>query len=191
MTPATSSLNSWTIKSSRGATGYKAVILAAPFHSTGIDLPFSLADQIPEQPYVHLHVTLLSTTSARPNSKYFNLAPSSPAPRVILTTNQGKKEGGIKPEFNSLTYHGLIRDGEWAVKIFSDHELSDAWLNEMFEDKIGWIYRKEVSSKFLFKYQTLIDCYQKKTVECLSQASANICISSSETRPGLLLCQFL
>ena len=141
--------NSWTVKSSRGKTAYKAVILAAPFHSTGINLPSSLVEQIPEQPYVHLHVTLLSTTSAYPNPKYFGLAPSSPAPRMILTTNQGKREGGIGPEFNSLSYHGLVRDGEWAVKIFSDHELSDEWLNEMFQNQIGWIYRKEVSSRFL------------------------------------------
>ena len=68
---------------------------------------------------------------------------------MILTTNQGKRGEGIEPEFNSLTYHGLICEGEWAVKIFSDHELSDVWLNEMFQDKIGWIYRKEVSSIFL------------------------------------------
>ena len=68
---------------------------------------------------------------------------------MILTTNQGKRAGGIAPEFNSLTYHGLIREGEWAVKLFSDHELSDAWLNEMFQDKIGWIYRKKVSSIIL------------------------------------------
>lgn len=145
MTPATSSSNSWNVKSSRGATNYKAVILAAPFHSAGINLPSSLAEQIPEQPYVHLHVTLLSTTSATPNPKYFGLAPSSAVPRVILTTNEGKRAGGVGPEFNSLSYHGLVREGEWAVKIFSDHELSDAWLNEMFQDKIGWIYRKEVS----------------------------------------------
>ena len=146
MTPATSDSDSWIVKSSRGTTNYKAVILAAPFHSTGIDLPPSLAEQIPEQPYAHLHVTLLSTTSATPNPKYFGLASSSAVPRIILTTNQGKRVGGTEPEFNSLAYHGLIREGEWAVKIFSDHELSDAWLNEMFQNKIGWIYRKEVSS---------------------------------------------
>ena len=122
------------------------MILAAPFHSTNIDLPSSLAEQIPEQPYVHLHVTLLSTTSTTPNPEYFGLPQSSPVPRVILTTNQGKKAGGVGPEFNSLSYHGLVREGEWAVKIFSDHELSDAWLNKLFSDKIGWVYRKEVSS---------------------------------------------
>lgn len=146
MAPATSPSNPWIVKSSRGATSYKAVILAAPFHSSGINLPSSLAEQIPKQPYVRLHVTLLSTTSATPNPKYFGLAPSSEVPRVILTTNQGKRAGGTGPEFNSLSYHGLIREGEWAVKIFSDHELSDTWLNEMFQDKIGWVYRKEVSS---------------------------------------------
>lgn len=145
MTTATSSPNSWNVKSSRGTTNYKAVILAAPFHSTGINLPSSLAEQIPEQPYVHLHVTLLSTTSATPNPKYFGLPPSSAVPQVILTTNEGTRAGGVGPEFNSLSYHGLVREGEWAVKIFSDHALSDAWLNEMFQDKIGWIYRKEVS----------------------------------------------
>ena len=149
MTPATSSSNPWIVKSSRGATNYKAVILAAPFHSTGIDLPSSLAELIPEQPYVHLHVTLLSTTSATPNPKYFGLPPSSAVPRMIVTTNEAKRAGGVGPEFNSISYHGLVREGEWAVKIFSDHELSDAWLHEMFPDKIGWIYRKEVSSIIL------------------------------------------
>ena len=65
---------------------------------------------------------------------------------MIVTTNEAKRAGGVGPEFNSISYHGLVREGEWAVKIFSDHELSDAWLHEMFPDKIGWIYRKEVSS---------------------------------------------
>ena len=56
----------WTVKTDRSSANYKAVIIAAPFHSTGISLPDTLASQIPPQPYVHLHVTLLTTTSAQP-----------------------------------------------------------------------------------------------------------------------------
>ncbi|KAF8973540.1 Prenylcysteine lyase-domain-containing protein [Flammula alnicola] len=141
--PKSSTSHLWSVKSSRATVDYKAVILAAPFHSTGIDFPSSLSEQIPEQPYVRLHVTLVSTTSATPNPEYFGLPPSSSAPRMVLTTYQGGREGHTKPEFNSLSYHGLIRDGEWAVKIFSKKELSDEWLNNMFQGQVGWVHRKE------------------------------------------------
>ncbi|GLB36511.1 putative prenylcysteine lyase [Lyophyllum shimeji] len=133
----------WTIKTSLGSIDYKAVILAAPFHSTGIALPSAIASSIPEQPYVHLHVTLLTTTSPTPNPAYFGLQPGSSVPSAVLTTYEGVRNGRKEPEFNSLSYHGLIREGEWAVKIFSKERLSDEWLNNMFLDKVGWVYRKE------------------------------------------------
>ena len=146
--PKSSSSHLWSVKSGRGTVNYRAVILAAPFHSAGLAVPLSVSDKIPKQPYVHLHVTLLSTTSPTANPSYFGLPSSSSVPQMLLTTNQGAREGGKKPEFNSLSYHGLIRDGEWAVKIFSDHQLSDEWLSSMFAGKIGWVHRKEVS--FIF-----------------------------------------
>lgn len=136
----------WSVKSAQGTVDYKSVILAAPFHSTGIKLPLALTEQIPAQPYVHLHVTLLTTTSPTPNPEYFGLSASAEAPRMILTTNETAKAGGTKLDFNSLTYHGLVREGEWAVKIFSDHEITDEWLDHMFRGKVGWVLRKQVSS---------------------------------------------
>jgi len=141
--PSSSSSQLWSVKSGRGTIDYKAVILAAPFHSTGITFPLSISDQVPEIPYVHLHVTLLSTTSTNPNPAYFGLSSSSTVPRMMLTTNQGARDGRTKPEFNSLSYHGVIKDGEWAVKIFSENELSDEWLNAMFQGQVGWVVRKE------------------------------------------------
>ncbi|KAI9057361.1 hypothetical protein FKP32DRAFT_1746212 [Trametes sanguinea] len=134
---------------------YRSVILAAPFHQTDINFKASLAP-VPEQPYIHLHVTLLSTSSPSPNASYFNLAKGSKAPTSVLTTYDGvRARGGPEPEFNSLTYHGSVRamdgevrrnaqgDQEWVVKIFSKMRVSDEWLEKVFDGKVGWVYRKE------------------------------------------------
>ncbi|KAG5650639.1 hypothetical protein H0H81_011522 [Sphagnurus paluster] len=134
----------WEVKSALGTRKYQAVILAAPFHSSGITIPSPLATSIPKQPYVHLHVTLLTTTSPTPDPTYFGLKPGSILPNMTLTSWEGVRRGGNEPEFNSLSYHGLVREGEWAVKIFSSARLSDEWLNKMFSGQVGWIHRKEV-----------------------------------------------
>ncbi|KAF9015454.1 Prenylcysteine lyase-domain-containing protein [Cyathus striatus] len=133
----------WVVRSERGTTEYKAVILAAPFHFTNISLPTDLAELVPEQPYVHLHVTLLTTASPSMNSNYFKLPPTSEPPKMMLTTHEGARKGGKEPEFNSISYHGLVREGEWAVKIFSKKRISDEWLDKLFNSQIGWVYRKE------------------------------------------------
>ncbi|KAG6885530.1 hypothetical protein C0993_000526 [Termitomyces sp. T159_Od127] len=140
---STSPSTQWTIKSSLGEKNYKAVILAAPFHSTGIAIPPSLADSIPEQPYVHLHVTLLTTTSPKPNPTYFKQQSASILPEMTLTTYEGVRNGKKEPEFMSLSYHGLVREGEWAVKIFSKQRISDELLIRLFSDQVSWIYRTE------------------------------------------------
>ncbi len=136
---------------------YRAVILAAPYDQTDI----SFSTKVPvvpvqKRPYVHLHVTLLSTSSPTANASYFNLGHGHKAPNSILTTYDGvRQRGHPEPEFNSLTYHGhvLAKDGtkrvnaegedEWAVKIFSKQRLEDEWLREMFSGKLGWVLRKE------------------------------------------------
>ncbi|KAF5377177.1 hypothetical protein D9615_006339 [Tricholomella constricta] len=133
----------WVVKSASGTVNYQAVILAAPFHSSGINLPPSLASSIPEQPYVRLHVTLLTTTSPTPDPAYFGLSAGAVLPNMTLTTHEGVRNGRKEPEFNSLSYHGLVRDGEWAVKIFSKERLSDQWLSKMFLGQVGWVHRKE------------------------------------------------
>ncbi|TDL28887.1 FAD/NAD(P)-binding domain-containing protein [Rickenella mellea] len=139
----------WTVRTSSGDVEvYDDVIIAAPFHSTGIKLmPYSAAAPIaviPPQPYVHLHVTLLTTPTPRPNPDYFSLPPNSAIPRTVLTTNEGVRSGGQEPEFNSLSYHGSMIDGrdEYIVKIFSKHNISDEWLEKVY-GKVGWVYRKE------------------------------------------------
>ncbi|EIN13462.1 FAD/NAD(P)-binding domain-containing protein, partial [Punctularia strigosozonata HHB-11173 SS5] len=59
--------SAWELKTSASdrlsTKEYDSVILAAPFHSTGIEFPRRMRDRVPKQPYVHLHVTLLTTTS--------------------------------------------------------------------------------------------------------------------------------
>jgi prenylcysteine oxidase / farnesylcysteine lyase len=141
----------WTIHSTAGSVDYKAVILAAPFHSTNISFPDFISSSIPPQPYVRLHVTLLTTTSPSVNPEYFGLGRGAKVPRTILTSWQGAREGGKEPEFNSLNYLGVVRDGtdqegetEWAVKIFSDKRIEDEWLEYVFQGKVGWVLRKEV-----------------------------------------------
>ncbi|RDB28429.1 Farnesylcysteine lyase [Hypsizygus marmoreus] len=143
VTEASSSSHHWAVKTSAGTVEYKAVILAAPFHSTGIEISPSLAAQIPKQQYVHLHVTLLATTSPTPDPAYFGLPAGAKLPNMMLTTYEGARAGGKEPEFNSLSYHGQVREGEWAVKIFSKDRISDEWLNKLFLGKVGWVLRKE------------------------------------------------
>lgn len=64
-----------------------------------------------------------------------------------MTTYEGVRQGGVEPEFFSLSYHGPIAEGkeEWAYKIFSKEVISDEWLNKMFDNQVTWVHRKEVS----------------------------------------------
>ncbi|KAI0354058.1 FAD/NAD(P)-binding domain-containing protein [Trametes cingulata] len=148
----------WLVKSSAFDQPrlYRSVILAAPFHQTKINFKAASLAPVPQQPYVRLHVTLLSTSSPTPNATYFNLGHGAKAPTTLLTTYEGVRvRGGAEPEFNSLTYHGPLRgkDGalrtnafgeqEWVVKIFSKQRIEDVWLQQMFEGNVGWVLRKE------------------------------------------------
>ncbi|KAJ7596706.1 Prenylcysteine lyase-domain-containing protein [Mycena floridula] len=140
--PKSSGSHHWRIESDKGTKNYKAVILALPFHSSGINLPSSLSSQIPVQKYVRLHVTLLTTTSPTMNPAILNLSEKTRVPRMLLTTYDGARNGGKEPEFNSISYHGLVRENEWFVKIFSKERVSDEWLHKAF-DQVGWVHRKE------------------------------------------------
>ncbi|KAG6837890.1 hypothetical protein H0H93_013043 [Arthromyces matolae] len=142
---SSSASSRWTVKSSLGTKQYKAIILAAPFHSTGIKTSPTVAESIPAQPYVHLHVTLLTTTSPKPNATYFKQSKDSALPEMMLTTYEGARNGKTEPEFNSLSYHGVVREGEWAVKIFSKERMSDEFLSTLFSGQVGWVHRKVVN----------------------------------------------
>jgi prenylcysteine oxidase / farnesylcysteine lyase len=132
---------------------YDHIILAAPFQSSLITLLGSSAKFEPPVDYIHLHVTLLTTTVARPNPVYFGLRSGASLPSMILTTHDaGRRDPtAAEPEFNSLSYHGLTRPKdhplgpEWVVKIFSKATITDEWLEKVFgKGNVGWVYRKEV-----------------------------------------------
>ncbi|KAG2753348.1 FAD/NAD(P)-binding domain-containing protein [Suillus brevipes Sb2] len=142
----------WTVYTSAGSQTYQGVILAAPFHQTNIILPSDLAELIPPQPYVDLHVTLLTTRSEHPRPEYFGLAPNAQVPATILSTYESARAGGVEPEFNSISYHGKVRkldgaagdavtDPESTVKIFSEERITDEWLETVFGN-VSWVYRK-------------------------------------------------
>jgi len=141
ITPTTS--NQWVLNSDRGSETYSAVILSAPLHSTKMEVPDEISSRVPPQPYIHLHVTLLTTTASSIPAQSFSLPASTKIPPMLLTTFEGARNGGKEPEFNSLSYHGLISEGEWVVKIFSKARKSNKWLSKMFDGKVGWVHRKE------------------------------------------------
>ena len=145
----------WTIVTKEERRDYDVVVIAAPYHTSHISLPADLSSLIPPQPYIHLHVTLLTTTAATPNPVYFGKKPGAEVPTFVLTTLDGVRRGGRAPEFNVLAYigqatlakngiHDRQETGEWVVKIFSMEHISDEWLATMFQNQVGWVLRKEV-----------------------------------------------
>lgn len=173
---------------------YAGVIIAAPFHSTGITLsPPTLASLIPKTSYVHLHVTLLATTAPYPNPTYFHLSPAAKTPKTILTTKSGGSGTGL--EFNSLAYQRPIRkvqvDGteidEHVVKIFSSERVDDSWLAIMFgKGKVGWVYRHEASLFWINSHEkTLISV---ELVGCVSLPPTDCYVPACETRRRVVLC---
>jgi prenylcysteine oxidase/farnesylcysteine lyase len=149
--------HTWTIVTEAERRDYDAVVIAAPYHTSQISLPADLSSLIPTQPYIHLHVTLLTTAAATANPEYFGYKPGYKVPTTILTSLDGLRRGGKAPEFNSLSYHGQAKfaknethdrqgTGEWVAKIFSMERISDEWLAAMFQNEVGWVVRKEVCS---------------------------------------------
>ncbi|KAG9126281.1 hypothetical protein FRC07_004092, partial [Ceratobasidium sp. 392] len=131
-----------------GEETYDAVVLAAPYKGTKIEIDapeLDLDKAFPPVNYVHLHVTLLSTTAEHPQASYFlpNAAPGTKVPQSILTTSAG----GVEPEFSSLTYHETIQhngQSKRIVKIFSKARVEDNWLEKVFgAGTVDWVFRKE------------------------------------------------
>ncbi|KAG8731551.1 hypothetical protein FRC11_003763, partial [Ceratobasidium sp. 423] len=124
---------------------YDAIIIAAPLPLTNIEFinTASKPSSFPKVNYLHLHVTLLTTTTPSLLPTYFKVDNSSALPGTVLTT----AEYGSKPQFNSIRYQAKIeRNGktEYVVKIFSPGEISDDTLATLFgKGSIGWVFRKE------------------------------------------------
>lgn len=137
-----------TAKHEKGGV-YDAVVVAAPFSLSNIKLNhLPQPSTFPKVDYVHLHVTLFTTTTTSLRPGYFKADPlDGPLPGTVLTT----AASGIQPEFNSIRYQASIQKNgttEYVVKIFSRTRVSDNLLDKLFGRKsIGWIYRKEVSCR--------------------------------------------
>jgi prenylcysteine oxidase/farnesylcysteine lyase len=146
-------------ESSTPSPPFDAVIFAAPWHGALASLRTQIQTDtvldridraIPPQPYVHLHVTLLTTTSVHPQGRFFGMDDDAAVPTTVITSAEtSRNTGSTSPDFQSITYHGRVApdSDEWVVKIFSLERRSDEWLGEVFgKDNIGWVLRKEWDS---------------------------------------------
>lgn len=66
---------------------YDAVIIATPWHNADITL-LNTRERVKSKPFVHLHVTLLTTSRERPRSEYFGLGEQDLVPTTILTSSE-------------------------------------------------------------------------------------------------------
>ncbi|GEM09150.1 prenylcysteine oxidase [Rhodotorula toruloides] len=132
----------WVVRTSSGVGSgtYDAVILAAPFHQTGIQMVNSLApSRIPKQTYVPLYVSFVMTNASAPQAAYFGFPDNTVMPVEIFGTFTTSSSS--KPTFNSLNYLRALspetsaRLGEGifhVVKMFSDHPLEADMLDHLF-----------------------------------------------------------
>lgn len=132
---------------------FDQVFFAAPWHLSPIDKTVAkeFARKIPEQDYVHLHVTLLTTNAPWPSPAYFGLLDYRPIPGTILTTDATYRKTGEKdfyPAFQSISYHGetFPGSGEYVVKLFSKTKLDNDFLHTLFNSTPTWVLRKEWDS---------------------------------------------
>ncbi|CUA74616.1 hypothetical protein RSOLAG22IIIB_05623 [Rhizoctonia solani] len=142
---AKGSNSKYAVITDKGAATFDAVIVAAPLPLTNIEFinTANRPSKFPKVNYLHLHVTLLTTTTPSLLPGYFKLDNSSALPGTVLTT----AEYGPKPQFNSIRYQATInRNGktEYIVKMFSPAKISDETLATLFgKESIGWVFRKE------------------------------------------------
>jgi len=135
---------------------FDAVFLAAPWHSSKAISTLSrhLSQPIEYHPYVHLHVTLLTTTRSSPLPSFFHLPDSASVPNTILTTGlTSRQTGKPPPRFQSITWHGetFLGSGEWVVKIFSLTRVNDRFIRALIGEDPTWLLRKEWDSYPLLK----------------------------------------
>ncbi|KWU45646.1 hypothetical protein RHOSPDRAFT_32568 [Rhodotorula sp. JG-1b] len=160
----------WVVKTASGIGGgtYDAIILAAPYHQTGIHFVNSLAPAlIPKQPYVKLYVTFIITNATTPQASYFGLKEGTPMPTEIFgtfTTSSTRK-----PTFNSLNYlkplppaigarfGGSNETTFHVVKMFSDWSLlvQDDHGTPLLDDLFGRYNVVKTVEKTWFAYPRL------------------------------------
>ncbi|TKY88640.1 hypothetical protein EX895_002271 [Sporisorium graminicola] len=74
---------------------YDAVIIATPWHNADITL-LNTPQRVKSKPYVHLHVTLLTTSRASPRPEYFGLGEQDAVPTTILTSSESVRRASSK-----------------------------------------------------------------------------------------------
>ncbi|SNX83901.1 related to Prenylcysteine oxidase precursor [Melanopsichium pennsylvanicum] len=89
-------LTQWYIgtKAGEGET-YDAVIIATPWHNSGITL-LNTKERVKAKPFVHLHVTLLTTKRASPDPEYFGMGSQDKIPTTILTSDESVRRAREK-----------------------------------------------------------------------------------------------
>ncbi|CAO1636851.1 unnamed protein product [Sympodiomycopsis kandeliae] len=76
----------WWVGTSAGTGGlYDAVLIGAPWHSSGITL-MGTESVIPINKYVHLYVTLVATNASHPDPTYFGRGKGSAIAKTIMTS---------------------------------------------------------------------------------------------------------
>lgn len=141
----------YVVKTADGGGGtFDIIILAAPYHQTKIDF-VNTGVKVPQQAYVHLHVTFIITNSSAPRPAYFGLPENHRMPNSIFATfDTGSTP---PPTFNSLNYLKRLspetgarfgNTSNWhVVKMFSYDTLSDKMLRDVFgQHEVAKTYEK-------------------------------------------------
>jgi len=74
---------------------YDAVIIATPWHNADITL-LNTPERVRGKPFVHLHVTLLTTSRPSPNPAYFGYGSQDSVPTTILTSDESVRRASNK-----------------------------------------------------------------------------------------------
>ncbi|KAI7885671.1 hypothetical protein K492DRAFT_157009 [Lichtheimia hyalospora FSU 10163] len=119
---------------------YDAVLLAAPMHLAGIDMPFPNAQEAPRE-YHTVHVTVIAGVI---DPSYFGRTADTMPTLVVTTGNPltSNFDHGEQP-FTTFGIHKYFDDtGESIVKMFSSKAMSEEELGKLFTSR-SWTYRKE------------------------------------------------
>lgn len=148
-----SSSKKWVLGYSNVRTGqthsdlFDKVIIAAPFHQTGIK---EVSKILPPIEYVHLHVTIFAS-NGKFNLRYFNEKENSSLPATMLTTvlEDYTGEKNLSIPFFSVSMIDYVKEkGDYIYKVFSHEKLSDEFILEILEPaaNVNWVFRKEWDS---------------------------------------------
>ncbi|KAI9484518.1 Prenylcysteine lyase-domain-containing protein [Zychaea mexicana] len=119
---------------------YDTVLMTAPLHSVGIELPYSTVLPAHRQ-YHTVHVTMVAGV---PDPSYFGRTQET-MPTMVVSTGSPLTDhfsGGEQP-FTTFAIHKYLDDtGESVVKMFSSKAMSEDALDRLFVSR-SWTLRKE------------------------------------------------